>query len=152
MMAFIKKIFSFSFKGRAKRKECFFGVLLLLTGEIALSVCAPVVSRFSPDAKSAFPFKTLIGIVLCFLIIVVIINFWALLCRRMHDINHSGWYGFLMCIFAQLLGGFSSNSIFCLCFSILLTIYLVYIYFLKEGTSGPNRFGQIQDPENSSLR
>lgn len=155
MIKFIKKIFSFNFKGRANRKEFLLGALLL--GGIGTLFAIGFII-WGKGLKSVSPFvalfQTLMVIVSCCLIIIVIINGTALWWRRMHDINHSGWYGYLIYVLGGILDKISSENknIYLVCISILVDSYCIYIFLLKKGTPGPNRFDLAQYKNHTSRK
>ena len=89
----------FSFKGRATRKEfwkmqAILFVTYILFG-ITLGILAAVIAPKIPENElptylPLFGFLTLI-----FIIPLGIIN-WAVIVRRLHDLNLSGWYSLIL--------------------------------------------------------
>lgn len=90
-----------NFNGRASRSEFWWFFLFYMIVVFVLSFLSGVSSIF--------------GYVLIAFYLVVIIPYIALLARRMHDTDHSGWFQ-------------------------LIPFYNLYLAIIK-GTDGPNRFG-----------
>jgi uncharacterized membrane protein YhaH (DUF805 family) len=105
----------FSFRGRMRRKDYWLkGFLVLLPVGIFNNILA-----YGVDNEGAHMLALIIGVV----------SIWpglALVVKRLHDHNHSGWFAATMLIpLANIV------------FSIWI---LVDVWFLR-GTVGPNRFG-----------
>jgi uncharacterized membrane protein YhaH (DUF805 family) len=128
------------YSGRMSRRNFFVGILLLFVSIIALLLLAAIFSFVSPDATINFsnPYQPLpkpgIGdaihsiISILFILITIvwlfffIINYFAFLVRRLHDLNKTGWFCLLN--FVPFV-------------SILLHIYLLFF----PGTAGTNKYG-----------
>lgn len=100
----VKSAFSnyVNFKGRAARSEFWWFYLFFIIMVFGLSFLTGISAVF--------------GIVLLAFYVVVILPYFAVLIRRMHDVDKSGW--------------------FC-----LIPFYNIYLAIIK-GTDGPNRFGE----------
>jgi len=98
-----------TFRGRASRSEFWywtlFAVLVALAGQIADNAV------FERDPAL---FASLISLAL-------FLPGWAIAVRRLHDIDHSGWW---------ILVGLT-----------IVGIILLLVWACVKGTTGPNRFG-----------
>lgn len=115
-----------NFSGRARRKEYWsfqlVNVLLLVIPYILL-----IMSLFNSQATGSLD---TLGVIACLCLVifalVITIPSFAVLVRRLHDTDRSGWY-FLMGLI-PFVGG----------------LILLYFYF-SEGTAGRNNYGN--DPK-----
>jgi len=108
------------FSGRATRPEYWWFVLFLYllaipTIVIAVSASDPESAELSGGAAAAI-------VVLGLAYLAMLLPQWAVLVRRLHDTDHSGWFVFVSLI--PLVGG------------IILLVTLA-----TDGTQGPNRYG-----------
>jgi uncharacterized membrane protein YhaH (DUF805 family) len=76
-----------NFSGRARRSEYWYFVLANIILFLAVVFFISIISEFvSYDSYGAF------AIVFICYILAILIPMFALICRRLHDINKSGWY------------------------------------------------------------
>ncbi|AKM09515.1 DUF805 domain-containing protein [Croceicoccus naphthovorans] len=123
----------FDFAGRSRRKEYWmfqlfifivYVVAMLLTGGLGMSM------EYG-DAGTMGPFTAIVLIALAIWGLASIIPSLALMIRRLHDVDKSGWW--ILIAFVPIIGG------------------LILLYFcLIEGTRGDNRFGP--DPKEGEAR
>jgi uncharacterized membrane protein YhaH (DUF805 family) len=107
-----------NFKGRARRSEFWFAVLFVgLVGAVISFVFPPQITDLGNGMITAVP-----SMVSSLWSLAVLIPGLAVVWRRLHDVNLSGGYYFMILI--PLVGAI-----------------LVLIKFATEGTPGPNRFG-----------
>jgi uncharacterized membrane protein YhaH (DUF805 family) len=100
------------FTGRARRKEYwFFHLFYLLTLVVLVAIDGAILA--SGGGAAVFTMLGMLALALPTLAVVV---------RRLHDTDHSGWMYFIM--FVPLVG---------------IIIFLVFM--CQRGTAGPNRFG-----------
>ena len=112
-----------SLRGRASRSEFWlFEALLTLVLALIIVIASLVHDRF-PNHEMLF------GIVFWSLYGIVVLGSWAAAARRLHDRDRSAWH--LLWIFFPVAGGL-----------------VLLIWWCREGTSGPNRYGE--DPLASS--
>ncbi|MCA0201866.1 MAG: DUF805 domain-containing protein [Proteobacteria bacterium] len=123
-------------KGRASRSEYWWFALFGLL----LQLCTTILDRalMGTEEGAGKPFTAIQGIVL-------FLPSLAVMVRRFHDINFSGWVPLGMAVFGILLAVAATafdlglNLLF---FSLLTLLLIVYIYFLcTSGDRGDNRFG-----------
>ena len=105
----------FKFKGRSSRKEyvarLLLTVFIMFVGAYTIDLCI-----------NANLFTVMYVVGLCFLIDVLIFQYFPLSVRRLHDLNTSGWYVFLTFVpFCQF--------------------FILWLMF-KKGTQGPNKYGE----------
>lgn len=108
----LKKIFTS--KGRSSRKEYFYKFIISLGFFILTSY---TVEKCVEDNLFTVIYTTSI----CIIITIVIIQYFPLCIRRLHDLNTSGWY--VLLTFAP--------------FGQLLIFWLMF----KKGTDGDNKYG-----------
>jgi uncharacterized membrane protein YhaH (DUF805 family) len=122
MLMPLKRYFDFS--GRSRRKELWMFLLLLIAGSIVASILDTALglggsttssSEFSDSGVSA-SFSSQGGILSIIWFLATIIPWIAVLVRRAHDGDKSGWF-------------------------ILVPIYNIILCMFLDGTRGPNRFG-----------
>lgn len=101
-----------TFSGRACRSEYWYYVLFLWIIGIVASILD--LSLHAPTTVYS-PFSSIV-------LIVTLLPSLGVVVRRLHDVNRSGWWYFIVLI--PLIG-----------FVVLL------IWLCKKGVSGPNRFG-----------
>jgi uncharacterized membrane protein YhaH (DUF805 family) len=105
-----------TFTGRARRSEYwFFALYSLLAG-----VAAMILDKFIDPPAADVPYA--VGIVY---LVVVLANFLpglAVMVRRLHDTNKSGWWWLI--VFVPFVGAI-----------------LLIVWFCIKGTEGDNRFG-----------
>lgn len=94
------------FEGRASRSEFWWFYLFFVIVVFVLSFLTPLLGR---------AIGGLLSIILIIFYIGTIVPYLALLARRMHDSDKSGWF-------------------------MLIPFYNLYLAIIK-GTDGPNRFG-----------
>ncbi len=109
----------YSFSGRSQRLEMigpfFFGIIISIIYLIDL-----IPSREHPH----FTLSAILGVIVAIYLFLMGIS---LIVRRLHDIDKSGWWYWIFLI--PIIGG----------------LILFYWTYLKDGTKGPNRFGE--DPK-----
>lgn len=117
------------FTGRARPKEYWMFVLFLLLVLLALAILEPLLGLSTAQhwmmrgpwwASAGYrshggPLSTLFAL-------AMIIPYFAVAVRRLHDIDRSGWW--LLLAFIPLIGGI-----------------VLLVFFIMSGTRGPNRFG-----------
>lgn len=106
------------FSGRASRSEYWYWVLFCFLAAFVLGF----IEGFVKAAKG-YPLSHGHGTYLgnCFLLVTLIPS-WAVGVRRLHDVDHSGWW---MLIDITILGA----------------LFPHFIWNIRRGTSGDNRFG-----------
>lgn len=103
-----------TFRGRSRRKEFWYFVLISLLVSIALSFIDGMLGWYDLQAG--------IGILSGIYSLLIILPNIALSVRRLHDTNRSGWW--ILLVLIPIIG------------------FLVLLYFcVKNGTSGQNDFG-----------
>lgn len=144
--------FYFSFDGRATRRD--FNIRFALTAFLG-SIAAGLLDFFFVNGsiltmESQSPFSNLWGI-------LTFVSMFAVVCRRLHDMNYSGWWQLLTHGFTFT---FITIAITTMGMSLLvnpvaagvggiiavlavLIFYLLFFVFLsiKRGTVGPNKYG-----------
>lgn len=130
----------FDFRGRACRSEYWFGALFFFIANFVLSILGII-----PVLGSILG---LIGGIWLFIASI------SVTVRRLHDVDRSGWYILLpygvLVIAAGLVGAAaaSGNQDTTMLFAgiggllVLAVFILMFIWFIKPGTAGDNRFGQ----------
>ena len=98
------------FSGRAMRSEYWFFLLFILIAEVVISILGAVL------------LGELGSILLMIFLVASFLPILGLAVRRLHDIDKSGWYYFVVLI--PLVGPI-----------------LLIVWFCKVGTPGPNQFG-----------
>lgn len=109
-----------NFNGRARRREYWMFQLATFIVYIILGIIVGILGAIADILG------TIGGILLFVAILGLIVPNIAVLVRRLHDINKSGWYYFVSLI--PLVGGF----------------YLLYL-LVTEGDKGANQYGE--DPK-----
>ena len=110
-----------TFTGRARRKEFWFFQLFVLLIAMALSLVDRMLGLFD-DELGVGPLSGLFSL-------AMFLPGLAVSVRRLHDTDRTGWWALLY--FVPLLG-----------FLVLL------VFFVLDGTRGPNRFGE--DPKGGT--
>lgn len=127
------------FNGRSRRMEywmfalfqlIFFGALMVIGGMV-LGVSAPAVNpdgSIDPETMSSAASGGLGGLAIVYMVaaLAFIVPSIAVMVRRFHDQDKSGWMVLLS--FVPIIGGL-----------------IVLIFMLLPGTAGPNRYGE--DPK-----
>lgn len=143
--------FYFSFEKRATRYDfnIRFALVALLGSFVAYGLDCLRYGSVIIEKDGSFLFSNLFG---C----VAAISFFAVTCRRLHDMNYSGWWqvpvhlvpvgilGILMvCARLALLHPLTAWLSGLAAMALTFVFYLVFFIFLsaKRGTIGPNRFG-----------
>ncbi len=98
----------FTFSGRATRAENWWWVLFTIIGVVALSIVENIAG-----------IPTVLSGIFC---LATLMPSLALVARRLHDINRSGWW--------QLLW-----------FAILIGWIILIVWTIKQGFKGPNKYG-----------
>lgn len=116
------------FQGRARRSEYWSFVLMIFGGEIVLAVLFNILGGgmggdFSPAA-------ILVGGIYALGLIYLLIPSIAVAFRRLHDTNRSAWW--LLVGVIPVLGALT-----------------LLVFYLLDGTPGPNRFGP--DPKERGV-
>lgn len=106
----------FAYRGRASR-SAFWWFLLF---ETVFSVALNLIIRASGGGSSGAS-GTILLIVLFIPIIYIALVYLALLVRRLHDIDRSGWWALISCV--PLVG-----------------LIVLLVFTLQEGTPRPNRY------------
>ena len=101
------------FSGRATRSEYWYWVLFVFLARLAAELLDAIV-LLSAQA-SASPFDAIVSL-------VILIPSLALAVRRLHDVDHSGWWLLMY-------------------FTIIGIIYPLLVWKCTKGTEGANRFG-----------
>jgi len=115
---FIKSLHSYvNFEGRARRKE-YWGFILFTT---IITLALGILQRILAD-KGFSSYSSLLEILSILFWCAIIIPYFAVTIRRLHDINYSGWSFFWS--FIPIIGGF----------------YLIYL-LCKDGDHGVNDYG-----------
>ena len=109
------------FEGRSRRKEYWSFFLLCLAGLVVLSVVDSILGMGGMIGGLYGPLTTLFMLALLVPSIAVGI-------RRLHDTDRSGWW--MLLAFVPFVGGL-----------------ILLVFYVLEGTRGPNRFGP--DPKGS---
>ena len=113
----------FTFSGRASRSEYWWFVLFYFFIGFLIDSVLETLFRYS----TAVWFNRRIPLAIHFVILLVVSS---VTCRRLHDINRSGWWQLIN--FIPVVG------------------WIVSLYWMiKKGTPGPNRFGEdpLQQPQ-----
>ena len=103
-----------TFSGRASRSEYWFFVLFSILGGIVALIIDVMILGYSIESEYT-PINSIFSLVL-------IIPTIAAACRRLHDVNKSGWWYLII-------------------FTIIGMIPLL-IWYCSKGTDGDNRFGK----------
>ncbi|WP_300569479.1 DUF805 domain-containing protein [Flavobacterium sp.] len=109
-----------NFSGRARRSEYWYYMLMNGIIILAWAILSAMVSSVSEVFADIF-----VGVLALYFLIIIIPSF-AVIVRRLHDIDKSGWYYLVR--FIPIVG----------------SIWLL-ILFCTEGTNGHNSYGQ--DPK-----
>lgn len=86
---FLKAVKSFSFDGRARRKEYWMFTLITVTISIVLSILDRVLGTVSGSAT--------LGLLGTVFMLAILIQGLAVSARRLHDTGRSGWW-LLICV------------------------------------------------------
>lgn len=106
------------FNGRARRSEYWLFYLFCLVVGIVLTFIGNM-ALGAPDPSNPFSGGTLLSLIFNLAILIPSI---AVGVRRLHDTDRSGWW--LLIILVPLVG-----------------IIVLIIFFVLDGTPGPNKFG-----------
>ena len=102
-----------TFSGRASRSEYWFFILFGLLGAIVTVIIDTMILGYSLESEYT-PINSIFSLIL-------FIPSIAVACRRLHDVNKSGWW---QLIWLTIIGGI-----------------LLLIWYFKEGEKRKNRFG-----------
>ena len=102
-----------TFSGRASRSEYWFFILFGILGGIVTLIIDVMILDYSIESE-----YTPINLIFSLILIIPSI---AVACRRIHDVNKSGWW---QLIWLTIIGGI-----------------LLLIWYFKEGEKRKNRFG-----------
>lgn len=104
------------FRGRSRRKEfwCFYLFMFLVT-------TAFLILGFLVEKVAKIPANQVVYNVLNMIYLGTLLPWCALVVRRMHDIDKSGWWGLLVFV--------------------PFGIILLLVFLVRAGTSGDNKFG-----------
>ena len=105
-----------TFRGRATRSEYWWFVLFMALAGIAAIVVDMLIFGYNPANPESF------GVVNLLVSLALVLPSLAALVRRLHDVDRSGWWYFI--VFIPIIG------------FIVLIVFLV-----KRGTPGTNRYG-----------
>lgn len=164
-MGFIRAVASgfrkyFTFSGRALRSEYWYWALFVIIASIIAQILDSSVLGYDGAAldagmERAFSggapvtmeeYMSAFGPLAVLVSLGTFIPSFAVLWRRLHDVNKSGWFGFLPCLILIVTGVAASlTGIMPLMalggiIAILSFIYLLYL-LVTRGTPGANRFG-----------
>ena len=104
------------FEGRARRAEYWLFTLFVLIAYVVAMLIGGLFDRGgSPEATPE-------AIFFCLTVLALFVPSLALVVRRLHDINRSGWWYLLA--FLPVIGSI-----------------IILIFMLTPGTPGPNRYG-----------
>jgi len=104
-----------TFSGRARRKEFWLFMLFYYLGSIVLAFVDLSIGTIDPETGIA-PLSTIFSL-------VIFLPALAVGIRRLHDIDRSGWW-------------------FLIGFIPLIGFIVLIVFYVKQGTSGQNRFGE----------
>jgi uncharacterized membrane protein YhaH (DUF805 family) len=122
------------FTGRARRTEFWLFALLIFLIEVVFMALLSAVGGSGllfgdPAAAAAVQMNGAIGAVLLIhfaVMLALLVPSLAVTFRRLHDTNRRGWW--ILLSFIPLIGAL-----------------VLFIFYLLDGTAGPNRFGE--DPK-----
>jgi uncharacterized membrane protein YhaH (DUF805 family) len=98
----------FDFQGRASRSEFWYWILFYVLARLGAAALDLFVIGVNPNDLVSGPLESLVSIVL-------IIPLVSLAVRRLHDVDHSGWWA--------------------------LTLVMILVWGVKKGDVAINRFG-----------
>lgn len=122
---FMKAIAQYAdFHSRARRREFWWFIVIAYLVQIALwSFTAVTLAGAVEDGVIVVEGVGISGWVMLFITVLVglflLIPYWAVVVRRLHDTDHSGWW--------LILG--------------ILVPVMVWIFGVFDGTPGPNQYG-----------
>lgn len=129
------------FSGRAGRKE----VWAWLIFQVALGVLFPIISALFISMGS-FEVYALLQIIFGVIYMVLMVPGIALIVRRAHDVEHSGWFCILLLVLPTILAsaliGLTQDILLSMAVGILPALYWFYLIYFKKGTAGPNKYGE----------
>ena len=102
-----------TFSGRASRSEYWFFILFSVLGALVTLIIDIQILGYSIESEYT-PMNSIFSLIL-------IIPSIAVSCRRLHDVNQSGWW---QLIWLTVIGGI-----------------LLFIWYVTEGEKKKNRFG-----------
>jgi uncharacterized membrane protein YhaH (DUF805 family) len=102
-----------TFSGRASRSEYWFFILFYFLGSIVTLIIDVNILGYALDSEYT-PLNSIFSIIL-------FIPSIAVACRRLHDVNQSGWW---QLIWLTVIGGI-----------------LLFIWYVTDGEKRKNRFG-----------
>ncbi len=164
----VDKLFTFS--GRASRSEFWwFFLFCFLIGyliDVVLEILFPFENKTSINQYSIADWVNRLIPFVRTLFIMIIVS--SAMCRRLHDINKSGWWQLInvdfflitMFIFMVVPDNLPPIIEYIISFGGLLIIFsypirmLIWLrWTIKKGTSGPNRFGEdpLQQDNNAPI-
>lgn len=143
----------FSYKGRMGRKKYFFtsvtALILTILISIAVVVGAIAIMRYVFKVPVGvfflFEIALLIVVLLCAILMWTIFSFPVV--KRLHDMQFSGWWFFLLVLLGPVYIFFRKiylNDLRIIELELLtsiITFIVLLILFLKKGTKGPNKYG-----------
>jgi len=117
------------FSGRSRRKEYWMFVLLnmLISAFVGLTFLVGYYGGMSQTEMDMYLMPILV--LACVLGLAFLVPGVAVTIRRLHDTDRSGWN--LLCGLVPLIGAF-----------------MLLVFYITEGTPGPNRFGT--DPKGEA--
>ena len=157
-MTFLKSIKTclidkpFTFSGRASRSEYWWFVLFY----VLIGFLLPL-DRVNDLIPRLIPFA-----IILFLMIILS----SVTCRRLHDMNRSGWWSVLnyivfyspVLVIDDLLDEDLPQNVFWIPDQVITVLFVLWVFSqpawflwmtIKKGTPGPNRFGEdpLQQPQ-----
>jgi uncharacterized membrane protein YhaH (DUF805 family) len=108
-----------TFQGRARRSEYWWFTLFNFIITFVLEIVSGMFTVSTPGQ----PPNTMGAVLLGVYFLATFLPGLAVMVRRLHDTDHSGWWYFI--ILVPLIG-----------------FILLLVWFCSKGTDGPNRYGQ----------
>lgn len=142
-----------TFSGRASRSEYWWFVLFNVLVGIVTSILDAVFGTEILLGTDRYGNPKILGIITTIVALGLLIPWFAVCFRRLHDRNKSGWYAFLpliLLIVALIFSGIPGFPLIFALASIGLFIYLIVMLVLK-GDNGTNNYGPDPLNPNSNL-
>lgn len=128
----------FSFNGRIGRKTYFLSKLLLISiGLLTVIFASSFMIGLTHGGIAVANSMSLILVIFLFIVsFLLAVGNIALIVKRFHDLNQSGWIGLLLFFFIYLITSVIPPV------GYVMDLILNFILFLVVGTYGKNRFGE----------